>query len=729
MKPAQHAAAARKIIPNLAAGTLSALVTLSYATSYGAMIFSADLRDHLAAGMPVALTGCWVVALIVALGSSFRFAVGGPDSNATAVLAMASASIASRATAAGASGESVLATVAMFLSVSAILTGLILYAMGAMKWGRLVRFVPHPVVGGFLAGTGYLILDGAFRVAAGKPLSIEALAAIGKLHWLGVIPALVVAVALLIVPRFWKPFFLTPMAIILGSLVFYAGMLASGATTAECRALGLLFDPLKTDAWSSPFAGRWSLVRWEAILPHVPEFAAMTVVTVITILLNATGLDLATGEDADFDKELRAAGVANALSGLAGGMVGYQSISRSLLNFRAGATGRTAGIWCAILCFAAATIFPGLFSYFPRPVLAGLLLYLGLSLLIEWAVLSYGRLPRREYMLILLILVLIAWKGFIAGVAFGVVVACVLFAFSYSRTSCIKYDFTGATRSSNVERPIEHVEALKAEGDRIYGLCLQGFLFFGTSNAILDKVKERADRGRPMKYVLLDFLRVNGLDASAALAFAKLRQFCVSRGATLCLTGMDDVFRRTLLRGGALSEGAREFEDTDRALEWAEEQILSELFSDDSTAGNAGLEKRLATHFSPENLEHLLAALKFEDVPKGAFVFRKGDDGGALYFVESGRVSVRLPLDDGGSVRLRAFGAGTIFGEMGLYSGLPRSADVVADCPSRIGKLTREKLDRLTGTFPAAAIQLHNFVVRVLAVRLAAANEEIRSLL
>ncbi|MCX7804039.1 MAG: SulP family inorganic anion transporter [Planctomycetota bacterium] len=728
---ADRSSGSGRLLQNLAAGTLSCLVTLSYSAGYGAMIFSGGLKDCLASGMSAALTASWVVALVVAAGSSFRFAIGGPDSNATAVLALAAASIASRMAAEGLPPAAAAPTVMAFLSAGAILAGAALYAIGALKWGRMVRFIPHPVTGGFLAGTGYLILDGAFRVAAGAPLTADGLRSLSGADPLALGPALLVAGILFVVPRFRRPFFLVPAAIALGAAAFYCWMFLSGRSAEECRAAGLLFQRLDASPWGPSFLIHAREIRWDILAAHIPEFLAMTMVTGITILLNATGLDLATGKDADFDRELRAAGLANMASGALGGMPGYQSISRSLINLKAGASGRLAGVWCAGLCFAAAAAAPGLFAYFPKPALAGLLLYLGASLLAEWAVLSCRKLPRREYALILTILAVIAWKGFLAGVAFGIVVACVLFAFSYGRTGCIRHEFDASVRSSNVERPIGQMEILKGNGGRIYGIGLQGFLFFGTSNEILDRVRARIASAAPPSWVIVDFRFASGLDSSAALSFVKLEQICASRGIALAFSGLNRAFRESLRKGGAMGEGAAEFEDLDRALEWAEEGLLAREGAAAGPAEVTGsdLERHLAPHFDREALAKLLESLETVELPAGAFLFRRGERGDSIYFVESGRVSVSVPLEGGGSARLRAFGAGTIAGEMGLYSGRPRSADVVADVPARARRLTRERLRELERDFPRAAIQFHNFVAKVLAARLAAANEEMRSLM
>src|SRR5262245_42198301 len=193
---------AARVIPDLAAGSVSALVTLSYSISYAALIFSGPtLEPYLSAGLHVALIAAAVVALVVALLSSVPFAIGGPDSNATAILAVMAASLAGTLTAAGIAGDQAAAAVIWMLTASAVGTGLLVLALGVLRWGRLVRLLPYPVSGGFLAGSGFLVLAGAFKVLTGQSLTWSGVSTLSEVPALAWSTTLLVAVALLFLPR------------------------------------------------------------------------------------------------------------------------------------------------------------------------------------------------------------------------------------------------------------------------------------------------------------------------------------------------------------------------------------------------------------------------------------------------------------------------------------------------------------------------------------------------
>jgi SulP family sulfate permease len=141
------------------------------------------------------------------------------------------------------------------------------------------------------------------------------------------------------------------------------------------------------------------------------------------------------------------------------------------------------------------------------------------------------------------------------------------------------------------------------------------------------------------------------------------------------------------------------------------------------------LRRNLGPHFDPQHLETLISCCETIKLEQGTTLFKKGDPGDALYFIERGELSVLLRLENGQVKRLRTFGPGTVVGEMALFSKMPRSADVVTDTVCRVRKLSADSLARMEREHPVAAIQFHNFVVKLLCTRLMAANEEIRALL
>jgi SulP family sulfate permease len=722
------------LIGDLTAGAVSTLVMLCYAMSLGTMIFSADLARYAELGVPTALVSCVVTALVIALTSSMRANIGGPDSNATAFLVGVAAGVASSVRANGGSPSTILLTVLIAIALCSVVTGIILYAIGSSKRSRSLQFLPYPVMGGFLAGTGYLLLAGAFRVMTGEAPQWNTLPALlMHLHWLAWVPAVIVGGLLTILWRLWNHAAVLPLTLAFGIALFYLLLHVAGVSIDDARQTGLLLPHVPLHAIQLPelhlgASLAHGAIDWSAIGAHLPETLVVTSVSAITILMNSTALGAETGEDVDLNREMRAAGIANIASGMLGGMVGYQSFNRSLLNVRAGATSRMAGVSASLACLVVLAISPDLVALFPVPILVGLQFFMGLRLLIQWLFIAYGRLNWHEYLLVPVILGVVAFYGVVAGVVVGVIAACVMFALLYGRVSCVRMEFDASTRTSNVERSIEATQRLHELGPQVCGACLQGFLFFGTANSILQRMRERlAARGAAsVRFVVLDFAATNGMDASVSISFVKLRQMCASNNADLVLTALPARSHDLLVKTGTLNLRIHQFATLDAGLEWVEGRLLS-THAHELTSGGDDFEATLAPHFSPQALDTLMACLEVRDLEAGQALFRRGEAGDAMYLVERGRVTVSLPLADGRSIRLRSFGPGTIVGEMAVYTQKARSADVFAEGTARVRRLSLAALRTLEQNDPVTAQQFHRFVVKVMASRLAVADEAVRA--
>nr|WP_318226382.1 SulP family inorganic anion transporter [Paraburkholderia terrae]MDW3658473.1 SulP family inorganic anion transporter [Paraburkholderia terrae] len=719
------------LLGDLTAGAVSTLVMLCYAMSLGTLIFSADLARYAELGVPTALVSCIVTALVIALTSSMRLNIAGPDSNATAFLAGVAAGVASSVRADGGSPQTILLTVLIAIALCSVMTGIVLYAIGSSKRSRSLQFLPYPVVGGFLAGTGYLLLAGAFRVLTGASPQWHTLPLLTHLHWLAWMPALFIGVLTTVFTRGRQHIAALPFVLACGVVLFYLSLHFAGLSIDDARNMGLLLPHVKLHFFPdmhmpTPLAN--GAIDWAAIAAHLPETLVVTSASAITILMNSTAIGAATGEDVDLNREMRAAGLANIASGLLGGMVGYQSYNRSMLNARAGATSRMAGVFAALACLVALMVSPDLVALFPVPVLVGLQLFMGLRLLMQWLVGAYARLSWYEYALVPGMLAVVALYGVVAGVIAGVIAACVMFTLLYGRVSCVRMAFDATTRTSTVERSIEDAARLRELGTQLCGMCLQGFLFFGTANSILQRVRERleAKDAVPVRYIVLDFASTNGMDASVSIAFVKLRQLCASSGADLVLTALPARSRSLLVRTGTLNLRIHEFATLDAGLEWIEDTLLGSG-SAVQPSGEQHFRTTLAPHFSPPALERLCECLEVRDLDAGQHLFSRGEPGDALYIVERGRVAVSLPLPDGRLVRLRSFGPGTVVGEMAVYTQTTRSADVIAETPTRVHRLSVPTLLALEREDPVTAQQFHRFLIKTIASRLAVADEALRA--
>ncbi len=612
-----------RLLPGLTAGLISGMLSVILAISFAALIFSGDLASHVANGIGLALFGALAIGLVVAATSSYPGTIAGTQDSPAAILALVAVAIANGMQT-SATPEAIFATVVAAIALTSLLTGAFFLALGRFKLGNLMRFLPYPVVGGFLAGTGWLLVQGAFGVMAGASLGWSQLPYLFQSNVLTLwLPGSIFAIVLLVLLRRYSHFLIMPATLLVAIGLFYGLLALTHTSVAEASAQGWLLGPFPQEAlWQPLTPATLAQVNWPAIFGQMDKIGTILIVSVVALLLNASGLELTVRRDLDLNHELQSAGIANLVAGLGGGLTGYHFLGDSALAYKMGARTRLAGLFSAAVCGVAMLLGASLLSFFPKPVLGGLLLFLGLSFLVEWVVDAWFKLPRTDYFLVLLILVVVGAVGFLEGVAVGVGLAVVLFVVKYSRINVVKHTLSGANLHSRVDRPLSHRQVLRDKGAQLPILQLQGFIFFGTAENLLHQIRERVKNTDlpPPRFVVLDFRRVSGLDSSAVSSFVRMKQLAESKSIKLVFTHLPPEMQRQLERGGLVDgrdEVFRALPTLDQGLEWCEEQIMaSDGLPLDETQDTlrAFLEKVLP---QSDNITRLMGYLEKMDVDSG----------------------------------------------------------------------------------------------------------------
>ena len=726
---------ARHLPLNLLAGLVVGIVVVIVALSFAALVFSGELARFVPQGIGLALYTSVVVGLVVALGSSFPGMVATPQDSPAAITALLAAATAAAMPAAATSGE-LFTTVVVAVGLTTALTGVFFLLLGYFKLGGLVRFLPYPVIGGFLAGTGWLLLRGSISVMSGVSPRLSDLGALADgdvlLRWL---PGAVFGTVLFLVFRRYGKYLILPFMLLGSIALFYLVLWAAGVPIGEAEARGLLLGPLPSgELWRPLGPGDLGQVHWGVLWGQLGSMAVLLLVSVVALLLNASGLELVVQRDVDLDRELRDAGVANVIAGLGGGLVGFQTLSLSLLGHRMAPSSRLVGLLTAGVCALTLLLGSAVLSLFPKASLGGLLFFLGLTFLGEWVWDAWFKLPRLDYFVVLVILVVIGTVGFLESVGMGIVIAVVLFAVNYSRIDVVKHTLSGAEHTSNVFRPRRQRHLLHEMGDRHFILGLQGFLFFGTANNLLERLRTRLDDpgSEPVRYVLLDFRLVTGLDSSAVLSFVKMRQLAEARGFRLVFTHLAPDIVQQLERGGFPVTGddlVHTFPELDRGLEWCEDRLLEGQGIAVEDRPRPLAEQLAASYPELPDPGRLMGYLERLEVDAGYYLMHQGEAADDLFFIESGTVTAQLELGDDETLRLMTIGAGTVVGEMELYMDQPRSASVVAERPCVIHRLTSTGLARMGKQTPDLAAAFHKLIARLLAERLDRNNKTMEALL
>lgn len=703
------------LLPSVVSGSIIALFEVVLAVSFAALIFAGPLTPFVASGIGLALFGAIVTIVVTTLLVSLPGTVTGNQDAPAAVLGVIAAAIAVRV-----SGgvEAAFVTVVTAVALTTFLTGLFFLGLGTFKAGRWVRFLPYPVIGGFLGGTGWLLVSGSVGLMTDLSTTWASFSLLFSgdilLRW---VPGLLLAFAIYFFSRRFAHFLLLP-GLVLGSvLLFYIVIWVFGVTATEAAAEGWLLGPFPDEGlWLSLTSLDFGLVDWAAIGNQAGSILTVLIVSAISLLLNAGGLELSAAEDVDLNRELSVAGVGNMLAGLGGGLPGYQQLSLSVLNMKLGAGTRITGIISAVLC--AVVLFQGaaVLAFMPKVVVGGLLLYLGIDFLIEWVVVSWQKLPRADALIIVLIVVVIATVGFLQGVLLGLVAAVILFGVNYGRTNVVHHELSGRHVRSRVTRSASTRLLLETVSEQIYVWQLRGYLFFGTADLLLSRIRTQVNV-KPIAYIVLDFQRVTGLDSTAVFSFQKLQQVAEKQKITVVYVGLLPQFQRQLQSAiGTTRAGLRWFANLDEGLEWCENGLLQTVASEPGEA--TSFKEQLQTLLPDDDLvDLLLPFFARRVVGAGDLLMAQSGAPDSLFFVESGQVTAQLERPSQDPIRLETMGSGRVVGEMGFYLGQVRTASVVADLPGVVYELTRQQLAKMEAEAPQAAAGLHRLIANLLAER------------
>lgn len=724
----------RNLTPNLGANALSglvaSLVTIAYCVSFSALLFQGDLMGGLAMGLWGLLVGSAIAGIYVSLTTSLPPAEAAPDNPAVAVLSVLAATVAGPILAAGGGADRAVVHVLLAFSLATLITGAVLYLLGAFRLAQSVRFVPYPVIGGFLAASGWFLVTGGLEVVTGRDLTFATLPdLVATSTALQLLLGIAFAVVVLIAKRPWGstvlPVAFFGGAVLLDVILWSQGLMhpSSGWYIAGSA------HPLPWFPLQSAMDGG---ITWRLFLDAAPELAAVAGVTVLALLLDVTGLEVARGRSADLDHEFRTNGAANIIAAPFGGLMGNLSMNGSRLLDETGG-GRLSGVVASLVVVLVVVTGIDLPALIPAPILAGLLIYLGLVVLSSVLFNSPAHRAWTDFALALLIMAAIVMFGYLTGVVLGFVAACLMFAFSYSRVAVIRRHLTRAEFASNVDRAPDSNRHLLEHGDRIHMFWLAGFIFFGSSNGVLEQICQALTPGRTgkMRYAVLDVTDVSGFDTSAMLSLVKLRNYCREAGVVLVFAGPSQRMQEALRHVGVLSaaEPHRSFASRNEAVAWCEERVLTSAVGGTSDAAETDLMSWLADELKSRELaQRMMPYFHRQDLSAGSILYVQDSPSDTIDLVVAGSVAVVVHSDIGLPLLIRRMDRKTVVGEMGFFRGNPRRATVSVDGNSLVYTLTRDAYDRLSAEDPPLAAAFLEFIVRALADRLEFANRGIAAL-
>jgi SulP family sulfate permease len=277
----QQAFAPRQLLSSLIAGLVAGIIAVTVSAAFAALIFPGELAGYLPLGIGSMLFGSIVIGGLTALLSSFPGLVAGLQDSAVAILALVSAAIVQSMPGVATQHQTFL-TVAAAVVLSSLLTGAVLLLLGVFKQGNLIRFIPYPVVGGFLAGSGLLLVLGALSVMTDTPISLRSLSPLLQVElWARWLPGLILGVFLLIVVRRYNHFLIVPGMLLAGVAAFYAVLWLTQTSVAEAGAQGWLLNAFPEEGgelWQPFSLADLGQVHWPVLARQAGGLLAVVVV-------------------------------------------------------------------------------------------------------------------------------------------------------------------------------------------------------------------------------------------------------------------------------------------------------------------------------------------------------------------------------------------------------------------------------------------------------------------
>jgi len=715
-------------------GLAAMLVALPSAIAFGVTIFSPLGGTYAAQGAIAGILGVTALGLVAgAFGGTNRL-ITAPCAPAAAVLS----ALAIQWSQNGITAESAV----LLLSLMGLICGLIQVGFGAVGLGRLIKYVPYPVVSGYLSGVGLIIIISQVPKFLGLPKQVafwEGLASPSLWQWQGVAVGAVTVAVMVTAPMLTKA---VPAAILglASGVIAYFGLALADPALLTLPGNALVVGPLGGSgvSFGDAIAGRWKAIGDLDVAELgrllVPA-ATLAVLLSIDTLKTCVVLDALTRSRHNSNRELVGQGLGNLASAFIGGVPGAGQMGATLVNMSSGAQTRLSGLIEGVLALIAFLILGTFIAWVPIPALAGILIVIGFRMFDRASLhLLKSRATILDFAVIVTVVVVALTVSLIAASGAGIALAIVLFIREQIRGSIVRSKAYGNQMFSKRVRLPDEMAILEKRGDHTAIFELQGSLFFGTTDQLYTTVEPEL---KTRTYIILDMRRVQSVDLTAVHMLEQIEGMLAERGAFLIFSHLPENvpsgqdMRQYFDQVGLVKSEShiQTFSELDEALEWVEERLIEEEHLERML--EQPLELREIDVFLGRK-ESTLAALEScmdkRSYKAGEKIFAQGDAGDEMFLIRRGAVRIVLSLSEKQGHHLATFGRGDFFGEMAFLDPAPRSADALAFTDTDLFVLSRKRFDTLAEEHKKLAIGLVLSVARVLSIRLRYANAELRAL-
>ena len=715
-------------------GLAAMLVALPSAIAFGVAMLAPLGGAFSAQGALAGMLGATALGLVASAWGGAPRLITAPCAPAAAVLSALAIELSGRGIAPGA--------IMLMLVVTALVAGALQVLFGVVGLGRLIKYMPYPVVSGYLTGVGLIIVLGQIPKilgASGGPGWHVALVSPGLWSWQSIAVGAITIAVMTLAPRFTRAVPAAILALAAGVLAYFGlAMLDPALLTLTDNALVVGSLGGRGPGFLEALDSRWTAVgalAWSDVYLLLVPAATLAVLLSIDTLKTCVVLDALTRSRHDSNRTLVGQGLGNMAAAALGGMAGAGTMGATLVNLTSGGRTRWSGLVEGALSLTAFLVLASLLAWVPIGALAGILIVIGIRMF-DRASLHFlkSRETVLDFAVIATVVVVALSVGLIAASGAGIVLAIALFVREQVGGSVVARKAVGNTIFSKRVRTSAEMAILEQQGGQTVVFELQGSLFFGTTDQLYTALEpELATR----HYVVLDFRRVQSVDVTAAHLLQQVEDRLTESKALLLFSCLPprvpsgrDIRRYFQEIGLAPAERrAQVFDEVDDALEWIEDRLIEQAQM--APVQETALELRDMELFSRRKAETLAAlesSMDQRSYRAGERIFARGDGGDEIYLIRRGSVRIMLPFDQARGRHLASFGRGGFFGEMAFLDHQPRSADAIAFTDCELYALSRQRFDVLIEHHKLLGLNLMEGLAHLLAARLRRADSELYAL-
>lgn len=462
----------------------------------------------------------------------------------------------------------------IFLTI--FLAGLFQIILGISKVGQLIRYVPYPVISGFMSGIGVIIILLQLNPLLGldsQGTTINALLSLGEsfqnIHRDSLLIGLATLAIVFFTPAKIQQKF--PPSLIALVTVTYASVLLN----LDVKTIGEIPTGLPDI--------QLSLIPFNELIKIVPVAITLAILGSVDSLLTSLVSDSLTRQRHNSNKELVGQGIGNMLSGMFGGLAGAGATMRTVINIKSGGRTRLSGVFHSLLLICIVLGAAPLVENVPMAVLAGILVKVGFDIIDYKFINIIYAAPRYDLAVMVLVFMITVFDDLIFAVGAGIVLSSVLFAATISRQTNVCVE-----NIDEQDNPKEEYMLERESRHKIRIVNINGVFFFGSASRILTRVDDLLGT----KYLIINCKNIPEMDLSAVFALEDMILRMKDKGINVFLVVRDKNVSIKLLRLGLMKIIKRDnvFYCKEKALNNAKELMNKDLMLEASEDENVQVE-------------------------------------------------------------------------------------------------------------------------------------------